>query len=366
MFENSKRNIMKQLKVLNLKLGGDCNLGCPHCHCRPSRFEKNTKVYDWIKSQNYDRISFSGGEPLLYIETIKEAVSAIGELEYRIVTNGTLLTDEIVEYLNENNFTVLVSYDGENGARDSAIEPRWDMVSKLKKTGLSVCCYPGNMDFAKIGSDIEQLKVKHELRNIPTFGYLQSVEFPHQTEYATNELVSDKEVEDYLQQTQLQLLFMFEQYATGAPLDGLFLLKKCLKKWWIKKDYQGCRCCNPMAHAVTIDGRFMLCSYGNTFVGDINSGIDFEKVAKAIPKRCQTCELWDVCKNTCVANVTENECKIAHAMNAFLETTIDTYNVRERLERDIQSLHNNNQLEREVELPERKRIITNGNGTNQV
>lgn len=111
-------------RLLNLKLGSKCNLGCSHCHCEPSNFSFNPDIIPYINKQNYQRITFSGGKPLLYINTIKSIVSQL-EIKpiYRIVTNGTLLTKEIVNWLNQYDFRVIVSYDGSRSNRDSSIKP---------------------------------------------------------------------------------------------------------------------------------------------------------------------------------------------------------------------------------------------------
>ena len=64
-------------------------------------------------------LNFYGGEPLLSFELIKKAVAFLKKntdfgirSSYSITTNGTLLTKEIIHFLNENNFSVELSFDG--------------------------------------------------------------------------------------------------------------------------------------------------------------------------------------------------------------------------------------------------------------
>lgn len=56
----------------------------------------------------------SGGEPLLYWSKIKEVFEMSNkDIHKKIMTNGLLLNEEIVDYCNDKNIEVHVSHDGE-------------------------------------------------------------------------------------------------------------------------------------------------------------------------------------------------------------------------------------------------------------
>lgn len=65
-------------------------------------------------------INFYGGEPLLSFELIRKVVSFIKikdknqdkKAHYSLTTNGSLLSDEIIQFLNEHKFSVELSFDG--------------------------------------------------------------------------------------------------------------------------------------------------------------------------------------------------------------------------------------------------------------
>jgi sulfatase maturation enzyme AslB (radical SAM superfamily) len=61
-------------------------------------------------------IIFSGGESLLYIDKIKDIVKAVKSynIKFNLETNGLLLNDETVSFLNKNNINVFVGWDGRN------------------------------------------------------------------------------------------------------------------------------------------------------------------------------------------------------------------------------------------------------------
>ncbi|WP_054741508.1 radical SAM/SPASM domain-containing protein [Cellulosilyticum ruminicola] len=83
--------------------------------------------YDYMPQYKKYRIDFvSGGEPLLNFDVIKY-VKQVGDklyketnkpLELWVATNGTLLTDETVKYLDENNINIGISLDGDKMQHD--------------------------------------------------------------------------------------------------------------------------------------------------------------------------------------------------------------------------------------------------------
>lgn len=63
------------------------------------------------------QISFIGGEPLLKFNLIKKIVEYIktfnNKVSFTIITNGSLLKEDILNYLIENMFHITISFDGE-------------------------------------------------------------------------------------------------------------------------------------------------------------------------------------------------------------------------------------------------------------
>lgn len=105
-----------------------CNVGCVYCQANngvscPSLFmskeiaEKAVDIALQSPSQNLN-FEFQGGEPLLNFEIIKHIVSyaeankGCHEISYNVVTNLTLLTDEILEFFIRYNFGISTSIDG--------------------------------------------------------------------------------------------------------------------------------------------------------------------------------------------------------------------------------------------------------------
>ena len=122
MIENSVFNLRKIFFIL----GTACNFNCAYCvqHENKPRCKKEIKpeVLDWLDDISFrlpkkfkPTIQFYGGEPLLYKEGIRQVVDRFGKnFDYVIVSNGSYLTKEDVDYFNANGVRFVLSHDGEN------------------------------------------------------------------------------------------------------------------------------------------------------------------------------------------------------------------------------------------------------------
>lgn len=313
-------------KILVLKLGSDCNLKCSHCHCAEMHFELNEDIFDYIDKNNFRRITFSGGEPLLYFDLMKRIIERCGKaLEYKFVTNGTLITDEMVDFFNQYRVYACVSYDGENGERDEC-DPRYKIISKLKNNGLSVTVYNSNMDFDKLSNDIAVLQEKNGLHCWYKGQFFPN--FAHQTDVSPNPNLTREFAQQYVVQLARLLECECISLKAGANVKKLPILSGVLKRWFYKRNYEhGVRCCNPNIEIMTLAGDFLLCPYNTIKVGDIYTGINYDLVDSYKPERCKSCELWDICKNPCIMNITDNECYIFKTLYKHFLKLVKKYNL---------------------------------------
>ena len=131
--ENIKFLALNRLNHIILSFTNNCNLRCIYCSYHDNKFKAVTdsemnksdvkKILDFIiahSKESYNTtISFYGGEPLLRFDLIKYAVEYIHRQNYtghkyafRITTNGTLLSFDIVQFLVKHNIMCSVSLDG--------------------------------------------------------------------------------------------------------------------------------------------------------------------------------------------------------------------------------------------------------------
>ena len=112
-------------RVLKISLGLSCNYACEYCSQRfvARNDETNPEdvtrfmdsLDDWVLSPPVS-IEFWGGEPLVYIKTLRPLAEALRlkfpQARFSVITNGSLLNLQINQWLNELGFTVSISHDG--------------------------------------------------------------------------------------------------------------------------------------------------------------------------------------------------------------------------------------------------------------
>jgi radical SAM protein with 4Fe4S-binding SPASM domain len=111
---------LKSPLIVWIELTRQCNLKCKHCFVSGGKSLKNElttdKIYDLLdqlKMLNVFCVVFSGGEPLLN-QNFLSIIQYANKLNFvtSLVTNGTLLTEEIIKKLPEKNFRLTISIDG--------------------------------------------------------------------------------------------------------------------------------------------------------------------------------------------------------------------------------------------------------------
>lgn len=130
--------LKKEIGVLYLILSSGCNLGCKYCFIENSIYNNKCeanmsidtvnvaveKYCDYVKKHNLDEplIIFYGGEPLLNWQAIVKTIEIVKEKEvnmkFSIVTNATLLDEEKVKLLAENDVEIGISIDGPKTLND--------------------------------------------------------------------------------------------------------------------------------------------------------------------------------------------------------------------------------------------------------
>lgn len=313
-------------KSLVIKLGGQCNLKCKHCHCLRTNYIFNPKIIGYIQNNGYKQITFCGGEPTMYFETIKQIVEKLGvNYIYKLVTNSTLLTNEMVDFFNQYNFYVGMSFDGNNHSRDNSFLGRYRKIAKIKNNGIAVLYSNDNKEIDKLDNDVYWLRQDWNIGNSDNYW----LNFCHQTNIAPNSEITKELAQEYCRFIAIKLEFEFKDYIQKDRVltKDMPIIVNSFKKWIRHKNERGISCCRENNHALTISGDFLLCPYGDITVGDIYTGIDWNKVESYIPERCKNCPQWESCMNTCIANITENECYISKVMYKHFYKLMAKYNV---------------------------------------
>lgn len=128
-----------------------CNLDCPFCQApttsegisyEPDIFDgsgraheldvdEHLRMLELIERTHVESIKFTGGEPFVY-RGFAELLERANDLGFDVVTcsNGTLLDDENIEKLKENDSRVKISLHGVNGEHDRMVKSAPEDVIK--------------------------------------------------------------------------------------------------------------------------------------------------------------------------------------------------------------------------------------------
>lgn len=160
----------RQVKTIQLIVSNNCNFKCKYCFenniYSSEEREVNKKdsgnklmnseaaikyigqIIEMAKTEEAAslHIQFFGGEPLTNKDTIKAVLDHFqdgsgyqAELSYSIVTNGSLMDDEIAEYFSRYNVAVIVSFDNpkktdrEMASGKDSIERTFEILDILKR-----------------------------------------------------------------------------------------------------------------------------------------------------------------------------------------------------------------------------------------
>lgn len=156
------------VKAMCLHVAHDCNLRCKYCFASTGDFGVGRKLLDEAtgkkaidfllehsKGRHNLELDFFGGEPLMNMPVVKAVVAYARskELEYNknfrftITTNGVLLDDETIDFINKEMSNVVLSIDGRKKVNDKMrpaingkgsydiIMPKYKKLVEARKNG---------------------------------------------------------------------------------------------------------------------------------------------------------------------------------------------------------------------------------------
>ncbi len=185
-FVKDFKNRITVTKALCLNVAHDCNLACRYCFAGQGEYQGDRAIMSYeVGKQALDfliehsgsrrnlEVDFFGGEPLMNWDVVKRLVEYGRSQEkehdknfrFTITTNGILLNDEIVEFMNKEMSNVVLSIDGRrevndhmrptrngNGSSYDIILPKYKKFAKLrgnKEYYVRGTFTHNNLDFAK-------------------------------------------------------------------------------------------------------------------------------------------------------------------------------------------------------------------------
>lgn len=138
--EYAKTTVLSPIKAMCLHIAHDCNLRCRYCFASTGDFGTGRKLMpfevgkaaiDFLIEKSVGRenleVDFFGGEPLMNFGVVREIVEYARSREkecgknfkFTMTTNGLLLDDDIIDYLNKEMYNVVLSVDGRKEVNDT-------------------------------------------------------------------------------------------------------------------------------------------------------------------------------------------------------------------------------------------------------
>ena len=290
--------------------GKKCNLNCHYCLEKPSgKFKDyvyNPSIIDYLNSDFVkpyisDRkiyLLMYGGEPLLYIDDIKHFVSNINKDKFQInmTSNGLLLTDEIVDFLNSNNMKLNISWDGENSSNPlsrgyDVLKDKWDTLLKVNNIQFSSCLT--NQSSVKERFNIIN-KFNNDYKNI--HGYTIRFDFD-------NLKITYNYIFNNFDKVRTEIEELIELYKTGTLEDG------DIRKQFIESSFKfypqnissyACSL-NKTSFRLNVEGNFELCEYDENgmpkFCGNFtDENKPFKTYLNKTFIECYKCSVKSLCR----------------------------------------------------------------------
>lgn len=343
------------IKSMCLNVAHDCNLRCEYCFAskgdfggerKPMPLEVGKKAIDFLIEHSAGRhnleMDFFGGEPLMNFDVVKELVAYARSLEkehnknfrFTITTNGLLLDDDKIEFINREMSNCVLSLDGRKEVNDR-LRFRVDgsgsydrIVPQFQKL---VATRNGKDYYARGTFTRHNLDFTNDVLHMADLGFDQ---------ISVEPVVSDEKLEYSIKEEDLPRVFEeYEKLAKTIIRDrkngkyyNFFHFAVDLNQGPCAiKRLRGCSCGNEYV-AVTPEGDIYPChqfvgneewKMGNVMDGTLDLGMKnrFAKANVYAKEKCQNCWARFYCSGGCNANNWQYEGDIlkSHDISCELE-----------------------------------------------
>lgn len=373
--------LSRTLNHITLQVTQNCNLRCKYCiysvgdganqrHHSAKRMDwqtaKRAVDFLWEHSIDSDEISigFYGGEPLLERPLLEKVVEYANErfegkcIKYNITTNGTLLNDENISFLAENQISLMVSLDGPKLIHDrNRVFPdgkgSFDVVmERISRVKLLYPEYAKHMSFSMVmdpENDFDCINQIHLDGSVITKYNLRST-FVERIDENAN--VSMQAEENFFEKFSYQEFLAWLSYLGRYPIEKVSAIsyQALLHSLGIVFRSRGAATLQkvdcPSGSCIvgkqrlfcSIDGTLFPCERINEcsqamHIGNIFSGLDIEqalhllKVGSLTPEECKKCWAFRFC-SLCAkkADIGERNLSEAKKLSACVEAKSNAFN----------------------------------------
>ena len=330
------KNNSKVIKALCLHVSHTCNLNCSYCFASQGKyqgdralmsFEVGKRAFDFLIENSGSRrnleVDFFGGEPLMNWEVVKQLVEYARSIEkqhnknfrFTLTTNGILIDDEVIDFLNKEMSNVVLSLDGrpevnDHFRRDYAGNGSYE---KIVPKFLRLVEKRGGKDYYLRGTFTHNnVDFTNDIFHMADLGFkelsMEPVVCPPDDPYA----LTDEDLPKLFEQYEILAKEMIKRKKEGRPFTFYHYMLDLKNGPCIYKRITGCGSGTEYM-AVTPWGELFPChqfvgdpkySLGNIYDGITNTEIQdgFRSCNAYAREECKDCWARLYCSGGCAAN----------------------------------------------------------------
>lgn len=343
------------IKAMCINIAHDCNMICEYCFAAKGdfgcgrelmTFETAKKAIDFLVENSKNRrnleVEFFGGEPLMAFDIIKQTVKYARNLEeeynknfrFTLTTNGILLNDEKIDFINKEIYTVVLSLDGRKDINDKMRRTRsgegtYDIIiPKFRK----LIDQRGRKNYHIRGTFTKNnLKFSEDVLHIYNLGF---------SKISIEPVIGDEKKEYNISESDLKIVLneyenlakkIYHMRKNGSDIDFYRFNIDLEKSPCSVKRLKGCSCGNEFI-AVTPNGDIFPCHQfvGNKqfLMGNLNKKLfntnmkkSFSEINMYKKENCGSCWARFFCGGGCNANNFNfmGRIKTPHAISCQIE-----------------------------------------------
>ncbi|QXM05933.1 thioether cross-link-forming SCIFF peptide maturase [Crassaminicella indica] len=324
------------VKALCLHVAHDCNIRCKYCFASQGDFkgqrtlmseEVGKKALDFLIENSGNRrnleVDFFGGEPLMNFEVVKKLVEygrkrekeAGKRFRFTITTNGVLLNDENMKYINENMDNVVLSIDGRKEVNDNMrygvngkgtydiIVPKFLKMAKMRN---------GKDYFVRGTFTRENLDFSKDVLHLADLGFTSTSIEPVVTDEKYDYALREEDLDKIFEQYEILAKEYVKRKKEGNGFSFFHFMLDLSQGPCVIKRLSGCGAGSEYL-AITPEGDIYPCHQfvgdedfcmGNVLEGKLNTSfqVDFKDAHVYNKEKCNDCWAKFYCSGGCHAN----------------------------------------------------------------
>jgi uncharacterized protein len=332
----AKYSVASPVKAMCLNIAHDCNLRCKYCFAstgdfgtgrKMMTFETGKRAIDFLIEKSEDRenleLDFFGGEPLMNFDTVKQIVEYARSREkecgkrfrFTITTNGLLLDDDKIDFINKEMSNVVLSIDGRKETNDN-VRIRVDgsgcydsILPKFKK----LVEQRGDKEYYVRGTFTKyNIDFCEDVFSLYNEGFDQISVEPVVCGSENPYALTEKELSEIFKEYERLAERILENEEKGEKFNFFHFMLDLDQGPCAIKRLRGCGCGNEYV-AVTPDGDIFPChqfvgidefKMGNLYDGTFNQDMksDFAAAHVYTKPECRECWAKFYCSGGCNAN----------------------------------------------------------------